>query len=79
MKKGSEGMAGRKEPRPAVRVRQTRPEATWTLRDHESNVPSRLPAAPTPTVDHTPRLPRLAPHAVRGDGAIRRKLLETPT
>ena len=79
MEKGSEGMVGRKDPHPAVRVRQTRPEVTRALRDHESDIPSRLPAAPTPTVDHTPRLPRLAPHAIRRDGTIRRELLETPT
>jgi hypothetical protein len=64
MERGSEGMAGRKEPHPAVRVRQTRPEATRALRDHEGDIPSRLPVAPTPTVDHTPRVSRFAPHAV---------------
>ena len=79
MDKRTKSMAKREEPGVTLWNDKTCAQKAWTLHNRRGMIPSCLQAAPTSTVEHTPRFPRLPPYALHRDRGARRELLKAPT
>jgi hypothetical protein len=79
MDKGTKSLAKRKESHVAIRIDKTCAQKTRPLRYRRSAVTGGISLTTSPSVEHPPRFPRLAPYALRRNHGTRQGLFKTPT